>query len=224
MSVFNNENSVSSAIESILKQSYKNFEFLILDDCSTDNSFEVIKNYEKVDNRIKIFKNKENIGLTKSLNFLISEATGSFIARQDGDDTSLEDRLMQQFDFLNNYNLDGCSTRAFIKNSNKLIPGISFHIPTSLLLKFKNPYIHGSLLLKKNVLEFFGGYDESFYYAQDYKLITEMKKFNYKIEILNKPLYILNNKNNISSNYSDEQKYFANCVKKGLIPNHNLFN
>ena len=86
MSVFNNELSLKSSIESILNQSYKDFEFLIMDDCSTDNSHNILKDYESRDSRIKVFRNSENIGLTKSLNILIEKSQRDFIARQDGDD------------------------------------------------------------------------------------------------------------------------------------------
>ena len=71
MSVRNNESFVSRSIDSILNQTYRNFEFLIVDDFSDDNTYKIIKEYEKKDNRIKVFKNDENLGLTKSLNNLL---------------------------------------------------------------------------------------------------------------------------------------------------------
>ena len=68
MSVQNEENNIKKAIESILNQTYTNFDFLIIDDASDDNSFQVLKEYQRLDERINIFKNKKNLGLTKSLN------------------------------------------------------------------------------------------------------------------------------------------------------------
>ena len=68
---------ISKSIQSILNQSYENFEFLILDDCSTDGTFGVLSEYVKKDERIKIFKNDKNIGLTKSLNYLINNSRGN---------------------------------------------------------------------------------------------------------------------------------------------------
>ena len=77
MPVMNNESSIVESIDSILKQTYENFEFLILDDFSNDNTYKIIKEYEEKDDRIKIFKNNKNLGLTRSLNILISHSKGS---------------------------------------------------------------------------------------------------------------------------------------------------
>ena len=82
MSVYNDEDNIESSIKSILSQTYTNFEFLIVDDYSNDNTYRILKAYEALDDRIKIYKNNINIGLTKSLNFLIDQSRGDFIARQ----------------------------------------------------------------------------------------------------------------------------------------------
>ena len=73
-------------------------------------------------------------------------------------------------------------------------------------------------MLKSQVINEIGFYDENFYYAQDYKLMKDLVVSNYNIQIMKKPLYILNTENNISSNYKSEQQYFADCVKKNKIP------
>ena len=88
MSTYNDEKKVGKSIESILNQTYKNFEFLIVDDFSQDSTLDVLKHYEAKDRRVKIFTNKQNIGLTKSLNKLIFHSKGEYIARQDSDDFS----------------------------------------------------------------------------------------------------------------------------------------
>lgn len=218
MATFNDEANVADAIESILKQSYQKFEFLILDDKSTDNTYEIIKNYYSKDARIKIFQNKNNIGLTKSLNFLISKSKGKYIARQDADDSSMVNRLQMQYELLENSKYIGCSTRAIVKNTNIKIPGISSYLPMGLLVKVKNPIIHGTLMIEKKVLNFLGNYDENFYYAQDYKLIYNLLKNSFSFKRLNSALYSLNMENNISSNYQKEQNYFADCVRKNINP------
>ena len=71
MSVFNGENTLEESIESILNQTYSNLEFLIVDDQSEDKTYQILENYKNKDSRIKVFKNNENIGLTKSLNILL---------------------------------------------------------------------------------------------------------------------------------------------------------
>jgi len=86
------------------------------------------------------------------------------------------------------------------------------------MFNFKNPVIHGSLMIYSKVLKDLGMYDEKFYYAQDYKLVKDLIKGSYKLKILKKVLYELNMVNNISQIYNDEQKYFADCVKKNKAP------
>ena len=93
MSVFNDEINVESSISGVLNQTYDNFELLIMDDCSTDSTKKIIKQYKNKDKRVKIFENSKNIGLTKSLNKLLNEAQGDLIARQDSDDLSLTQRF-----------------------------------------------------------------------------------------------------------------------------------
>lgn len=218
MSVFNSEKTINQSVESILSQTYTNFKFLIVDDCSTDKTFEILKFFEKKDKRITVFKNSNNIGLTKSLNFLLSKVNSQLIARQDGDDISLNNRLSTQFKFLNSNMLDACTTRAIIKDSNKIVPNISFYISPKLLINIKNPFIHGTLLIKTKVIKEIGGYNEKFIYAQDYKLMKDLIENKFKVRILKQPLYQLNMNNNISTLFKNEQKYYANCVKNNIVP------
>ena len=218
MSVRNGEQTVEKSIKSILNQSYDYFEFLIVDDCSTDSTLGKLKILEKQDSRINIFTNSENIGLTKSLNKLIKNTKGELIARQDADDYSNPERIYAQVEYLLKNRLDAVTSRALIIGSAKKIPGLSYYIPAKLLMKFKNPFIHGSLIIKKQVLNDLGLYDENFYFAQDYKLYLDLLNNGYSIKAINKPLYNLNTINNISSNNKDEQKYYFNCARKKIVP------
>ena len=147
MSVYNAELSVGKSIKSILDQSFKNFEFLIIDDCSTDNSYEIMKEFN--DQRIKIIKNKKNIGLTKSLNKLIDMSNAPIIARQDADDFSKPNRIEKQYYYLIKKNYDFCVARAETLNFNKKIPGLNYYLPYKIIMKFKNPFIHGTFMIKK---------------------------------------------------------------------------
>ncbi len=221
MSCYNSENTIQKSIESILDQTYKDFELLIMNDASTDNTFEILKNYEIKSKKIKIFSNKVNIGLTKSLNILINESRGEFIARQDADDESFKNRINVQITAMKDKNLDFCTSRAIIKNSKRKIPNISYYLPSKLVSIYKNPFIHGTLIFKKESLDRVGNYDENFYYSQDYKLIDNMLKNKFKYKKLYDVLYKLNMENNISTNYQDQQKYFANCVRKNEVPDIN---
>jgi len=218
MAVYNDEINLPKSIDSILNQSYQNFEFLILDDCSSDGTLDVLHKYAERDHRIKIFKNDKNIGLTKSLNYLINKCSGEIIARQDSDDVSYKTRFNMQIKFMEENNLDACSSLAKIKGKNKVIPFFSRYFNPKYVINFKNPVIHGSLMIYSKVLKDLGMYDEKFYYAQDYKLVKDLIKGSYKLKILKKVLYELNMVNNISQIYNNEQKYFADCVKKNKAP------
>ena len=218
ISSYNSINTIEEAIESIINQTYKNLELLIMDDCSEDGSFEKIDYYKNKFENIRVFRNKKNLGLTKSLNLLIENSSGEFIARQDADDISQKNRLDTQMKYLIENDLDVCTSRAEILNSSKKIPGISYYLPLKIVMMYKNPFIHGTLLIKKHILEEVNFYDESFYYAQDYKLMNDLIKKQKKIKILKDNLYILNMSNNISILKKDQQKYFAKCVRKNISP------
>jgi len=218
MSSYNSEKTISASIESILNQSYKNIELLIIDDCSTDNSYEILKEYELNYDSINVFRNNKNIGLTKSLNIILKKTKGKFIARQDADDTSRKFRFENQLNFMNKFRLDACTTKAEIIQNNKIIPNLSYYLPNRMIINFKNPFIHGSLMIRNDVIKNLNYYDERFYYAQDYKLMRDLIYSNYKIKIINQTLYNLNMENNISSKFKNEQAYFANCVKNNIIP------
>lgn len=223
MSFYNSEETISYSIESLLNQTYKNIEVLLLDDGSTDESYEVCKPY-LTDNRVKLFKNEKNIGLTKSLNILAKQSSGTFLARQDADDVSELIRFEEQMQRINEKNAEACTTRAYSEDPYRLIPRYSSYIPKKILLKFKNPFIHGTLLIKKETFFDVGMYDESFYYAQDYKLFVQLYKMKKKITYLNKPLYKLNLENNISTNFLEEQNYFAKCARKQINPKKYVIN
>ena len=152
------------------------------------------------------------------LNYLIGKSTGSYIARQDADDISELDRIEKQIKFIDTTSVDGCTTRAFIMKENKITPNKSIYFPKKIVMRFKNPFIHGTLLIKKEQLIEVGGYNENFYYAQDYKLMTDLISKNKRFRIIKEPLYFLNMKGNISEIYKKEQKYYSDCVKKGLNP------
>lgn len=218
MSTYNSSKTLNKAVESILFQSYENLELLIMDDCSTDDTMNILKSFQEKDSRIKIYKNSKNSGLTKSLNILINKSKGEIIARQDSDDISDKDRLLKQLLFMRRKECHIVSSRARVINSNRKIPRYSFFIPKKLVMKYKNPFIHGTLFIQKETLKSVGCYDENFYFAQDYKLMRDLISKDYKIGFIKEPLYLLNLENNISQLYKEEQGYYASCVKKNKLP------
>ena len=218
MSVYNDEKNIDKSIESIMSQTYKNLELHILDDGSNDKTWKIINKYKTEYQNIFIYRNKNNLGLTKSLNYLVNQTNGEIIARQDSDDLSHPERIEKQLNIMTKYNLDFCTTRAQIIQNNKITPKFSYYIPKKIMVKYKNPFIHGTLMIKKRVIINVGMYDENFYYSQDYKLMTDLLNINSKYKILRTPYYKLNFENNISTEFKEEQKYYAFCVKKKLTP------
>ena len=116
--VFNGDKYLSEAIESILNQTYINFEFIIINDGSTDGSLTIIENYRVKDNRIVVIS-RENKGLIASLNEGIRIANGGYIARMDQDDLSLPTRLEEQVKFMDSNQLDICGTYVQLFNKFK---------------------------------------------------------------------------------------------------------
>lgn len=217
MSVYNDSSNIESSISSVLNQDFQDFEFLIMNDGSTDDTQNILNKFSK-DKRIKIFKNKKNLGLTKSLNLLLAESKGQYVARQDSDDLSISERFTKQLNYIENNNLDLCGSRAIIKGSTRITPNRSYYLPLNISLKIKNPFIHGSLIYKKSVVEKVNNYDERFKYSQDYKLIKDVFLEGFSLGIVKEPLYVLNLENNISTNFKEKQNYYANCVKNNKVP------
>lgn len=104
MGTFNGKNRIDHAIESILNQSYDNLELIICDDCSTDGSFEYLKEKYGNDKRVKLVQLEQNSGLSSALNRCIALSEGEYIARMDDDDISHADRLSKQIEFLESHN------------------------------------------------------------------------------------------------------------------------
>lgn len=174
MPVYNSEKFLEEAILSILNQTYKNFEFIIIDDASTDSSWEIIKKYKTIDRRIKAIRNKPNLGVTKTLRKGINLTKGKFIARMDADDISSNTRLEEQVNFLLNnpdYVLVGSQINIIDEEGN-IIGKRNYPLTDSQIRKtlfFKSPFAHPSVCIKAASLKKFN-YSPKFLTVQDYYL------------------------------------------------------
>ncbi|NMB57375.1 glycosyltransferase [Candidatus Beckwithbacteria bacterium] len=172
MPVFNAEKYLKKAIESILSQTFTDFEFIIINDGSSDNSEKIIKSYP--DKRIRYFKNKKNQNLARCLNFAIKKAKGRYIARMDADDISYKNRFKKQYQFLQqNSQINICGTFADIINEKGQIIK-NFKKPTQdneikLSLFFGNQLIHSSVFVRKEIFEKYQ-YNPNLKKGQDYEL------------------------------------------------------
>ncbi len=199
MPVYNGGFHLLEAINSILNQSYSNFEFIIINDASTDDSGKILKKI--ADNRVKLYSFTKHLGVAKSLNKAISLAKGKFIARMDADDVAYPDRLMYQLNFMKVHPrtvLVGSWVElisdqgVFIRN--KSYP-ILYEQIKRIIISY-NPFVHPTLLMKSDIFQTLGGYDETLNGAEDYDLVLRISK---KFEVQNIPKVLLKFRFNISS-------------------------
>ena len=179
--VYNGEKYLDEAIQSILSQTYAQFEFIIINDGSSDSSLEIIKKYKKIDHRI-ILVDRENRGLVASLNEGISLSKGNFIARMDQDDISLKNRFKEQVDFLEKHNdvgVCGCWVEVFSNNREISL----WKLPTSdtelkIGLLFSVPFAHPSIMMRKALITKLQlRYNEKYQNAEDYKFWVDFSKY-----------------------------------------------
>ncbi len=194
MSVYNGAEYLREAIDSILNQTFSDFEFLIVDDCSNDNSPQILEEYVKKDNRVRIITNEFNLGLTKNLNTAIRQAKGEYIARFDCDDVSLPERFVEQVNYLNEHPRCGVVSMwaDIIDGSGKHTRTIKYPTNDNDLRKALisyNPFFHPGIMLRREVFDTVGFYDESWRFAQDYELYFRIAK---KYELANIPKILLN--------------------------------
>lgn len=190
MSVFNGEQFIRDAVNSVLSQTFRDFEFIIIDDGSTDGTAAIIESFD--DSRITVV-HQRNFGLTKSLNIALSMAKGEFIARQDADDLSIPNRLETQLAFLREnpeISLVGSSVKVIDAEGSELAV---FNPPCDAptirqKLKSYNCLWHGSVLFRRSCLSVLGGYNEKFTTAQDYDLWLRFAE-NFELANLSTPLY-----------------------------------
>ena len=191
MPVFNAEKYLRLAIESVLNQSYSYFEFLIIDDGSTDQSAQIIRSYS--DPRIRFLQNECNLGLVTTLNRGIESSQGQYLARMDADDISYPQRLEKQVALLNINRADICGSYCdLIDEHGILIKHLSMPLDNDTLticLGNSVPFAHGSVMLRKDFLLQHNLHYELGNYAEDYDLWIKMYACGARFVNCNESLY-----------------------------------
>lgn len=201
MPVFNSEKFLNESIKSILSQTFSDFEFIILDDWSSDKSEEIIKSFS--DSRIIFLKNFENKWISFSRNLLLKKAKWRFIAFMDSDDISLKNRFQKQIEFLEkNKNYQICGTNLSFIDSNwkeifqKKFPENFEKIKKSLI--FRNPMAQNTIFMEKKIFFDIWFYDENLDVSEDLdfwiRAFEKYKAFNIQENLVK---YRIHNTNSI---------------------------
>ena len=216
ISAYNAERFIQQCVQSILDQSFTDFELIITDDGSTDDTLSILKEFD--DPRIHLVQ-QENKGLTHTLNDMLEKAKGEYIARQDADDYSSPDRFQKEVEFLeNNPSIALVGTWALqIDDENREIyrftPEVS-SLALSQLLVEENPFVHGSWLVRKSAMLSLGGYRNEFQCSQDYDFLLRMKE-GYKVSNLPELLYYKRHTEGmISVQNVSRQRWFAELAQR----------
>ena len=187
MSTYNRAEMLPNAIESILNQTFTNFEFIIIDDASTDSTFEILQYYKKKDRRIRIYRNKQNCGCTSSYikaQKLLSKSS-KYMAHIDDDDISFPNRLEIQYKYMQGHkNVAACGSFIEVFGTKKAKSWVtaSDYRMLNLLLNFYNPFCHSSMFFRKSFLQKNKiSYTKEALCAQDYKLYSDIVMANGKI-------------------------------------------
>ena len=219
MPVFNSELFVAEAIESILNQTFKDFEFLILDDTSTDKSFRIIKDFEQQDPRIKVYRNDKNLGVVGSRNKLINHSKGKYIAWIDSDDIAIKKRFEKQINFLEAHpeiGMTGAYPVIIDENGNKIIKWWFETDPQKLKIElfFHSPFLSSSVVIRKSALPQ-NRYDSNFAVAEDFDLYSKISENS---DIANIPEFLvkyrINSKGLSKSNTEKMEQLSVQVIKE----------
>lgn len=187
--MYNSSNTIIDSINSILNQSYKNYEIIIIDDGSKDDSYEIVKEFINKNNLMNIIKllKQENKGPSEARNNGIKNSNGEYIAFLDSDDVWKKDKLKKQVKLMNEYHevaLVGCNINNELNNKNRYILDISYK-----MLLFKNYFFTPTVMIRKKILDDVGLFDLKQSYSEDYNLWLRICK-KYKCVLINESLVV----------------------------------
>lgn len=221
MGVFNSEKYLREAVESILGQTLTNFEFIIIDDGSTDHTFSMLNSYAKEDSRIQVHGFEQNRGLSTVLNYGIQLAHGEYIARMDADDISLPKRLCAQASYLDeNPEIGVCGS--WVEIFGIVAEGIWDH-PKSheaiwARMLFQNSLAHPSVMMRAKLMKQHNlFYDENVRYAQDYELWSRAVSYTKMANLDQVLLRHRRHKQSIGEKFYQEQMMVHMAVYRRLL-------
>ncbi len=222
MPVYNGEQFLREAVESILSQTFTDFEFLVIDDGSSDKSPSILTEYAKKDSRIRIHTQPRNMGVFSALNLGIQIAKGKYIARMDADDISLPERLKKQITYLETHpeiGVLGTAANVIDVSGNHLdvMDYPSSHPLLLWALCFYCPIIHPSVIVQRNLLLASGGYTTKFPLAEDYELWVRLSRTTRLANLPERLLLLRKHSTNVSFVHKTQQLENSAAISKMMI-------
>lgn len=224
MAVYDGEKYLQEAVDSILAQTFQDFEFIIVNDGSSDATRNLLEGYAKKDPRIKIY-HQEHLGLAASLNYGCSLAQADYIARMDADDISLPDRFMKQLDYLEKYPhlvVLGGGVDLIDDQGRKLgsINQASSHLEIRKILISANPVFHPTVMMRRKAWMQIGGYRKQFQFAEDYDLWVRMI-LKYEIQNMQDTLLKYRIRSGQANFFYEKQAWSALAIQASMHSEYN---
>ncbi len=218
MPVYNGQNFIRESIDSILNQTMQDWEFLIIDDASTDGTPVILEEYAYRDNRFTMVRNRENMGITRTLNRGLRLSRGKYVVRMDADDRSLPERIEKQVCFMDNHpeiGVSGTWIRTFGYNEGQLwrYPTQPNEIRCHLL--FYSALAHPTAIMRKSFLDASGIiYSERYKTAQDYDFWLRCSEKTSLANIGEALVQLRQHPHKIGTVYSDDQTYSSTSIRR----------
>lgn len=223
MSVYNGEKYLAEAVDSMLNQTYTSFEFIIVDDASTDSTPEILARFAEGDDRIMVCRNDVNLGLTKSLNKGLAIAAGEYVVRMDADDVSLPQRLEKQVGFLDSHP-EAVLVTGWIQSIdaegnylNRLEKEVEPDMVNWFLMFYNYIGGHGQAAFRRSTVMDVGCYDEKLRYSQDYELWTRICAKGELHLIPEVMILYRRHENNISVLHDEDQEQCSLQVSRAMM-------
>lgn len=203
MGIYNCAETLSQAVSSIQNQTYSNWELILCDDGSSDNTFSVAQSLAAEDSRIILLQNTHNLGLNQTLNNCLAVASGKYIARMDGDDDCLPERFQRQISYLKahpEFQITSCPLLLFDESGEWGYTSVPEH-PSPEDIVCGTAISHAAVMMEKSCLDAVGGYtvDKRILRVEDVNLWIKLYAAGYRCYNIQEPLYRMRNDRNAFS-------------------------
>lgn len=201
MGIYNCGSTLVEALDSLYAQTCQDFKIVLCEDGSSDDTYEVARQYAARHDNITLLRNERNMGLNITLNRCLALADTEYVARMDGDDISLPERFEKEINFLDahpEYAVVSCPMKYFDKDGIHRVNTSAYTNPTKMNLIYGSPFCHAPCMARTAAFKAVGGYSEAKRYlrVEDYNLWTKLYAAGYKGSNLQEPLYMMRDDRN----------------------------